>query len=458
MTPGLPLDFGHSGPAYGCARRGGTPSASVQNHVSRKHTNFSPQPYLTGVPYARRDRRCNLSLRLKASLGERDTQSTQVYPPSTASLKDATQEQSSGGEMGEYLRSLNIKAEFVNVPSDGTAASTADILNVPPEMVVKSLVFLADGMPVLVVACGNTRIDVAKLAAIALEDGGSSCTTDACIKKRVHLATVADAERITGYKIGSIPPFNLKNPGKCLHVRASLSFIFRALRMHVSSLTMCVYIHALTCALSAAVGLTIVDKRVMKQQGVYCGSGLPGVEMVVSVQDCMLLANAIEGDIVVSRNRELHCELHEIDTAPPQGVLLHAPGAEASCWVQDLEATVIWRSKIGRRLLFCGIVPAHSNIRVAKNHNMEVYRNVWRWDESCAPLCEDSPFQLQLIVGKTLTMRFDACDCACIHGSTPVHTRIHVYMRAMTVKTMVMRCHAWVHMCLCLDTGIHVGV
>jgi prolyl-tRNA editing enzyme YbaK/EbsC (Cys-tRNA(Pro) deacylase) len=214
----LPVDSRRSGPAYGCVRRGEMPSASVQGHVSRKHTSFMPQHFLKSVPYASRARRCEPGLRLKASIGERDTQSTQVYPPpSTASCQDAGQEQGiSGGEMGEYLRSLNIKAEFVDVPSDGTAASTADILNVPPEMVVKSLVFLADGMPVLVVACGNTRIDVAKLAAIALEDGGSSCTTEACIKKRVMLAPVADAERITGYKIGSIPPFNLKNPGACL--------------------------------------------------------------------------------------------------------------------------------------------------------------------------------------------------------------------------------------------------
>jgi hypothetical protein len=174
--------------------------------------------------------------------------------------------------------------------------------------------------------------------------------------------------------------------------------------------------HALFCP--DAVGLTIVDKRVLKQQGVYCGSGLPGVEMMISVQDCMLLTNAIEGDIVVARSREPHCELHELQTdqVPPQGVLLHAPSAEASFWVQDLEASVIWRSKIGRRLLFCGIVPAHSS-NLVKNHNMEVYRNVWRWDEACAPLCEDTPFQLQLIVGKTLTMRCDAHACVCMYAS-----------------------------------------
>ncbi len=131
-------------------------------------------------------------------------------------LERASQKQKTttglGGEMGALLESLKIKAEFRDVPSDGTALSTAEILKVPPSNVVKSLVFLADGVPVLVVACGNTRIDVAKLGAICLEDGASRCT-ETNIKKRVHLAPVADAERITGYKIGSIPPFNLRNPG-----------------------------------------------------------------------------------------------------------------------------------------------------------------------------------------------------------------------------------------------------
>jgi len=59
---------------------------------------------------------------------------------------------------------------------------------------VKSLVFLADGAPVVVLCSGADRVDEAKLAA-ALGTAG------------VRRATADEAKSATGYAIGGVPPF-----------------------------------------------------------------------------------------------------------------------------------------------------------------------------------------------------------------------------------------------------------
>ncbi len=60
--------------------------------------------------------------------------------------------------------------------------------------IVKSLVFLADGAPVVVLCSGADRVDEPKLAA-ALGSAG------------VRRATADEAKAATGYAIGGVPPF-----------------------------------------------------------------------------------------------------------------------------------------------------------------------------------------------------------------------------------------------------------
>jgi len=60
--------------------------------------------------------------------------------------------------------------------------------------IVKSLVFFADGAPVVVLCSGADRVDESKLA-VAL--GGSV----------VRRATADEAKSATGYAIGGVPPF-----------------------------------------------------------------------------------------------------------------------------------------------------------------------------------------------------------------------------------------------------------
>ncbi len=72
----------------------------------------------------------------------------------------------------------------------------AEAVGVEPAQIIKSLLFVADGQPVLVIASGEDRVD-RKLLARHL---GLS-------RKRVKMASVQEVERITGYGVGGVPPF-----------------------------------------------------------------------------------------------------------------------------------------------------------------------------------------------------------------------------------------------------------
>lgn len=60
--------------------------------------------------------------------------------------------------------------------------------------IVKSLVFLADGQPVVVLCSGADRVDEAKLRDVLLASG-------------VRRATADEAKAATGFAIGGVPPF-----------------------------------------------------------------------------------------------------------------------------------------------------------------------------------------------------------------------------------------------------------
>ncbi|MEA3077083.1 MAG: hypothetical protein QOF60_1991 [Actinomycetota bacterium] len=88
---------------------------------------------------------------------------------------------------------------FVVAPvafSEGTrtAEDAAAAIGVPVGAIVKSLVFLADGAPVVALVSGSNLLDEAKLA---LASGASSTG-------RASAVEVRDA---TGYPVGGVPPF-----------------------------------------------------------------------------------------------------------------------------------------------------------------------------------------------------------------------------------------------------------
>jgi Cys-tRNA(Pro) deacylase len=77
-----------------------------------------------------------------------------------------------------------------------TVPDAARVLGVAPDQVIKSLVFLIDRQPLLVIANGMAKVDRRKVAA---RFGVGA--------KRVKFASAEQALELTGYVVGSMPPF-----------------------------------------------------------------------------------------------------------------------------------------------------------------------------------------------------------------------------------------------------------
>jgi prolyl-tRNA editing enzyme YbaK/EbsC (Cys-tRNA(Pro) deacylase) len=95
----------------------------------------------------------------------------------------------------EAGRSVGLDMDVREFPEGTrTAADAAGAIGCAVDQIVKSLVFIADAQPVLVLTSGGNRVDVVKL-------GRESAA--AAVRK-------ADAEEVraaTGYAIGGTPPF-----------------------------------------------------------------------------------------------------------------------------------------------------------------------------------------------------------------------------------------------------------
>ena len=86
-----------------------------------------------------------------------------------------------------------------------TVSDAARALAVGTAQIIKSLLFLVNGDPLLVINNGTARVDRRKLAA-HLGVG----------RKRVKFALAEQALAITGYVVGSMPPFGHRQPLKTL--------------------------------------------------------------------------------------------------------------------------------------------------------------------------------------------------------------------------------------------------
>lgn len=96
--------------------------------------------------------------------------------------------------MRAALVERDLSVEIVEFPeSTRTAAEAARAVGATVGQIVKSLVFVADGQPVLVLASGAHRIDPDKLARAA----GAA---------RVEKATAETTRNVTGFSIGGVPP------------------------------------------------------------------------------------------------------------------------------------------------------------------------------------------------------------------------------------------------------------
>ncbi|MBC2712950.1 MAG: YbaK/EbsC family protein [Desulfosarcina sp.] len=77
-----------------------------------------------------------------------------------------------------------------------TVGDAARALGVDADLIIKSLVFMAGDQPILVINNGLARVDRRKLAAYL-----------GINRKRVKFASAEQALEISGYVVGSMPPF-----------------------------------------------------------------------------------------------------------------------------------------------------------------------------------------------------------------------------------------------------------
>lgn len=147
-------------------------------------------------------------------------------------------------DLAQFIKTHGIKAEIVYLPVETpTVAAAADAVNVKPEQIIKSVLFLANGSPVLVVTNGLTRIHRKRLGAVL----GMS-------RRRVKIASAEQVQAITGYAVGAVPPFG-----------------------HLTRLP------------------TLLDAGVLNESVVYGGGGENNALMQLATDE---LQQVIEGDVV----------------------------------------------------------------------------------------------------------------------------------------------------------------
>ena len=83
--------------------------------------------------------------------------------------------------------------------ADRIGLQAAEALGEPPARVLKTLMALADGKPACVIVPSDREVSMKKLAA-------------ALGSKSAQMMKPADAERLSGYKVGGISPFGHTRP------------------------------------------------------------------------------------------------------------------------------------------------------------------------------------------------------------------------------------------------------
>lgn len=99
-----------------------------------------------------------------------------------------------------YINEEGIKAKIITMESKvHTAQAAAEELDVKPSQIIKSLVFMADGLPITVITTGDSRVDKDKLKEVV---GVEKC----------RLASKEEVEESTGYSVGEVPPIGIDMP------------------------------------------------------------------------------------------------------------------------------------------------------------------------------------------------------------------------------------------------------
>ena len=98
------------------------------------------------------------------------------------------------------LDGLGLDTRVLRLPdSTRTAPEAAKAVGCEVGAIAKSLLFLADGQPVLVVCAGDRRVDTARVAGLL----GAT---------EVKMAPAEQVRRVTGFAIGGVPPLGHPSP------------------------------------------------------------------------------------------------------------------------------------------------------------------------------------------------------------------------------------------------------
>ncbi len=111
----------------------------------------------------------------------------------------------------DYLKRQGVQYRILEKPSTVHTADASKVTGVPLERITKSLVFKADGQPVLGVIPGDKKVDMMKLA-------------EAVGAKKVTLVPFEEAEKFSGYPPGGTPPVHHVNIVKVVFDRELMRF------------------------------------------------------------------------------------------------------------------------------------------------------------------------------------------------------------------------------------------
>jgi len=115
-------------------------------------------------------------------------------------------------DLAAYIEDFCIQAEIIFLKlKTPTVEAAAKAVGVEPEQIGKSILFLADGEPYLVIANGTTRVGYKALADYL-----------GINRKKLKLAKSDEVMAFTGYPVGTVPPFGHRRPLPTLIERAVL--------------------------------------------------------------------------------------------------------------------------------------------------------------------------------------------------------------------------------------------
>jgi prolyl-tRNA editing enzyme YbaK/EbsC (Cys-tRNA(Pro) deacylase) len=105
-------------------------------------------------------------------------------------------------DLVRFIEEEGITAELIHLPEETpTVEAAAVAVGAEPDEIGKSILFLVDGEPQLVIANGLNRVDYKQLADYL----GAS-------RRWIKLAKADEVLAITGYPVGTVPPFGHHQP------------------------------------------------------------------------------------------------------------------------------------------------------------------------------------------------------------------------------------------------------